>query len=86
MPSLFTQFHYHVSSLDDNMAPHKVNSVDEVVSYYHLKHARPATLLFLERALMDKARELSSTAQDYQDISMRVKLLASLAQTKLDKE
>lgn len=86
MPSLFTQFHYHLSSLnqDFDFASEDFNA-DKVYTYFYTKHQRTALQPFLDKALTSKITSLSANEKEYEELYMKMKIFADLAAKKLDK-
>ena len=82
MPSLFSQFHYHISSLnqDFNFAN---TDADQVYTYFYTKHQRTSLQPFLDRALTDKITALSTNEKEYEELYLRMKILADLASKKV---
>ncbi len=87
MSSHLSQFHYHASSIEDDIDfKEKSFNADSVHHYFYQKHSRPLLQGFFDNKMLAKIQSLSKTPQEYNDLYVKFKEFTNAASQKFESE
>eukprot|EP00347_Sterkiella_histriomuscorum_P009169 403342255 len=87
MSNLLTEFHFHLSQVPAHFDfEHKEFDVKNIYNFYHLKHQKTPVTTLMDQWFANALSQHSLSKQDYEQLYVKSKVVADLAQQLYNKE